>query len=141
MNLLFSFFGRTGRGGFWLGVLAGIVISLVVMGIAALLVPWSEIIVKSPDGKPLTGADGQPMIDFANAKMVPAYIVYGVGSLLSLWIGLAVYVKRCHDRGKSGWWLLLMLIPFVGIIWWLVDLGILEGQQGANKYGPDPRAV
>jgi len=75
------------------------------------------------------------------AKMVPAYIVYGVGSLLSLWIGLAVYVKRCHDRGKSGWWLLLMLIPFVGIIWWLVDLGILEGQQGANKYGPDPRAV
>jgi len=141
MNLLFSFFGRTGRGGFWLGVLAGIVISLIVMGIAALLVPWSEIMVKSSDGKPLTGADGQPMIDFANAKMVPAYIVYGVGSLLSLWVGLAVYVKRCHDRGKSGWWLLLMLVPFVGIIWWLVDLGILEGQQGPNKYGPDPRAA
>lgn len=141
MNLLFSFFGRTGRGGFWLGVLAGIVVSLIVMGIAALLVPWSEIMVKSTDGKPLTGADGQQVIDFANAKMVPAYIVYGVGSLLSLWIGLAVYVKRCHDRGKSGWWLLLMLIPFVGIIWWLVDLGILEGQHGANKYGPDPRAA
>ena len=51
---------------------------------------------------------------------------------------LCVYIKRCHDRGKSGWWCLLLLIPFVNIIWAVVDLGILEGTDGPNEYGPDP---
>ncbi len=50
----------------------------------------------------------------------------------------AVAVKRCHDRNKSGWWSLLLLIPVVGIIWAVIDLGLLEGTDGGNAYGPDP---
>lgn len=64
-----------------------------------------------------------------------------LGILLSLALiypGLAVYVKRCHDRGKTGWWCLLLLIPIVGLIWAIVDLGILKGTPGPNDYGPDP---
>jgi uncharacterized membrane protein YhaH (DUF805 family) len=56
-----------------------------------------------------------------------------------IWLaGIMLHIKRCHDRGKSGWWCLLLIIPFVGFIWALVDLGILQGTIGANDYGPDP---
>ena len=62
-------------------------------------------------------------------------IVIAIGLLYPL---LCVSIKRCHDRGKSGRWCLLLLIPFVNIIWVVVDLGILEGTKGSNEYGPDP---
>ena len=52
--------------------------------------------------------------------------------------GVCVCIKRCHDRGKSGWWCLLLLVPVVNIIWVVVDLGILEGDAGSNAWGPDP---
>jgi hypothetical protein len=55
-----------------------------------------------------------------------------------LWPVLAVYVKRCHDRDKSGWWLLLLAIPCLGVLWWLIDLGLLEGTPGPNSYGVSP---
>jgi uncharacterized membrane protein YhaH (DUF805 family) len=83
---------------------------------------------------------GQPQIDFTNPAAMPAWIIYGVWLVLGLWWSLAVGVKRCHDRGKSGWWMLVTLIPIVGFIWWLVDLGILEGQEGENRWGPNPVA-
>ena len=37
--------------------------------------------------------------------------------ILLLLAGLALHIKRCHDRDKSGWWCLLLLIPLVGFIW------------------------
>ena len=40
--------------------------------------------------------------------------------LLSVWITLAVQVKRWHDLSKSGWWALINLIPVVGAIWVIV---------------------
>jgi uncharacterized membrane protein YhaH (DUF805 family) len=52
--------------------------------------------------------------------------------------GIMLHIKRCHDRGKSGWWCLLLLVPFVGLVWAIIDLGILPGAVGANEYGPDP---
>jgi len=50
----------------------------------------------------------------------------------------AVLIKRCHDRGKSGLWSLLAFVPFVGLIWAIIDLGILTGDPGPNAYGPSP---
>ncbi|MCT8268965.1 MULTISPECIES: DUF805 domain-containing protein [Afifella] len=52
--------------------------------------------------------------------------------------GIACHVKRFHDRGRSGWWALIILIPVIGPIWAIVDLGLLEGDQGANSWGPPP---
>ena len=49
--------------------------------------------------------------------------------------GLAVSVRRLHDSGKSGWWILLLLIPFVGWIPVLV-LMLLPSDAEANQYGP-----
>lgn len=55
-----------------------------------------------------------------------------------LWIHLAVSVKRWHDRDKSGFWVLISLIPCVGPIWQFIEVGCLRGTYGPNQYGPDP---
>ena len=64
------------------------------------------------------------------------------GTIYSLFVlipGLAVSVRRLHDTNRSGWWLLIALIPVIGAIWLLV-LYVLEGDYGENKYGPDPKS-
>ena len=53
--------------------------------------------------------------------------------------GLALAVRRLHDVGKSGWFYLIFLIPFIGAVWLLV-LFCLEGKKEDNKYGPNPKA-
>ncbi|MTG96767.1 MULTISPECIES: DUF805 domain-containing protein [Myroides] len=64
-----------------------------------------------------------------------------IGSIYSLAVllpGLAVSVRRLHDLGKSGWLLLLALIPLVGAIILLVWFAT-EGNAGSNEYGKDPK--
>lgn len=58
-----------------------------------------------------------------------------IGAILLLWPSLAINVKRWHDRGKSGWWVLVGLIPIAGPIWALVETGFLPGDAGPNAYG------
>jgi len=61
-------------------------------------------------------------------------------TLLLLWPSLAVSAKRWHDRGRSGWWVLVGLIPVLGPLWLLVANGLLRGRPGPNRYGADPKA-
>ena len=66
-----------------------------------------------------------------------------LGTLYSLAVlipGLAVSIRRLHDVGKSGWMLLIALIPLIGWIWLLV-LMITDSNPGDNKYGPNPKQV
>ncbi len=53
---------------------------------------------------------------------------------------LAVGAKRWHDRDRSGWWVLIALVPVIGPLWTLVECGCLKGTDGDNRYGPDPLA-
>jgi uncharacterized membrane protein YhaH (DUF805 family) len=68
----------------------------------------------------------------------------GMGLLGGLYVlaimipGMAVTVRRLHDTGRSGWMILIALIPIIGPIW-LFILMLLEGQPHENKYGPDPK--
>jgi uncharacterized membrane protein YhaH (DUF805 family) len=71
------------------------------------------------------------------ASTGPLYLIY---VLLMFIPGLAVCVRRLHDTGKSGWMLLVALIPFIGAIWLLV-LFLIEGDSAANEYGPNPKDV
>ncbi len=64
--------------------------------------------------------------------------LYGVIALVLLWPSLAVAIKRWHDRGKSGWWVLIVLIPLIGFIWAIIETGFLVGTPGPNQYGADP---
>lgn len=62
------------------------------------------------------------------------YVIYGLAVLIP---GFAVAIRRLHDTDKSGWWLLIALIPIVGIIV-LIVFWATEGTRGPNKYGmPD----
>jgi uncharacterized membrane protein YhaH (DUF805 family) len=65
------------------------------------------------------------------------YMIYSLAVFLP---GLAVSIRRLHDIGKSGWYLLLGFIPIIGGIWLLV-LVCLDGNAGDNMYGPNPKSV
>ncbi len=85
-------------------------------------------------------------------------------SLVTLWPSAAITVKRLHDRNRSGWLAIPLLLPiatglllglfpdprleiadrvFSGLmsLWMLVDLGILDGTKGPNRYGPSPKGI
>lgn len=51
---------------------------------------------------------------------------------------LAVSVRRLHDIGRSGWWMLLVFIPIIGILW-LLFWATQEGTTGSNQYGESPK--
>jgi uncharacterized membrane protein YhaH (DUF805 family) len=51
---------------------------------------------------------------------------------------IAVQVRRFHDQDKSGWWVLIGLIPILGGLAVLVFM-FLEGTRGTNRFGPDPK--
>ena len=61
----------------------------------------------------------------------------GLGVLLMLvmlWCSLAVSAKRWHDRGKSAWMNLIFFIPYIGPIWTFIELGLLRGTEGPNRF-------
>lgn len=66
--------------------------------------------------------------------------IYGLYALATLLPSLGVAVRRLHDVGKSGWFLLLALIPIIGSIWLLVLL-VTDSRPGSNEYGPNPKEL
>ena len=64
------------------------------------------------------------------------YIIYALASLLPAW---GVTVRRLHDISKSGWWILISLIPFGGLV--LLVFMFLDSTPGENMYGPNPKGV
>ncbi len=63
-------------------------------------------------------------------------LLSGIWTLVVLIPAILVYIKRFHDRDKSGWWVLIGLVPIIGAIWLLIELGFLAGTPGPNRYGP-----
>ncbi len=122
-NLFLSFEGRISRQPFWLGSLA--------LGIISIILQF--VIVAVFGGS----------MDFRDPNATPsvaAGIAFAVLALVSLWPSLAITVKRWHDRDKSGWWTLIILIPIIGAIWMFVENGFLRGTDGRNRFGDDPLA-
>ncbi|MBL6955981.1 MAG: DUF805 domain-containing protein [Chlorobium phaeobacteroides] len=70
----------------------------------------------------------------------------GIGVLSAIYVlgimipGIAVSIRRLHDTGRSGWWLLIGLIPFIGAIVLLVFM-VQDSKPGENEYGPNPKEV
>ena len=59
---------------------------------------------------------------------------------VGVWITMAVCVKRYHDFNRSGWWAVLMLIPYLNFLVALI-IGFIPGKSGDNQYGSDPLAT
>jgi uncharacterized membrane protein YhaH (DUF805 family) len=102
-----NFTGRARRAEFWWYFLANVLISIVFNIIDAVL------------GLGMGAGLGVLGVIYSLAVLVP---------------GLAVGVRRLHDTDKSGWWLLLALIPIVGIIV-LIVFWATDGLPGTNQYG------
>lgn len=65
-------------------------------------------------------------------------ILGGIFALAMLPPGLGVSIRRLHDSGRSGWWVLIALIPLIGTII-LIVLMCLDSQSGQNEYGANPK--
>jgi uncharacterized membrane protein YhaH (DUF805 family) len=122
-SLLFSFQGRANRAKFWLVNVGLMVVEAIVFGIAG--------------GAAMMSGDPSAALSSMGVMGIVCLLVF----IVLFWIGLAIAVKRWHDRGKSGWWVLIALVPVIGGFWYIIECGFLKGTTGANSYGADPLAT
>lgn len=122
--LFLSYQGRIGRLALWLGMFG---LGLAQFGAIGFLLHLSH---GSSDDL-LAFYHGRVLSQQVMVHVIwPAMIVVALG----LYPTYALYTKRWHDRGKSGWWSLIGLIPFVGF-WMVIELGFLGGDEYQNDYG------
>lgn len=105
------FSGRARRSEYWYFTLFNIIISIVLAVVDAVL-----------------GTGGQTGIG----------VLGGLYSLAVLIPGIAVAVRRLHDTGRSGWWLLIAFIPLIGALVLLYFM-VQDSEMGPNQYGPSPK--
>lgn len=121
---LTSFEGRLNRKPYWLTAIAfGIVFTIlfyIVMGAFGSITPSTD---------PAMPAS----MSFSPIGWVLVVILY----IVFLYGSVALAVKRLHDRNRSGWFYLLMLVPLVNI-WIAIEILFLRGTPGANRFGADP---
>lgn len=67
-------------------------------------------------------------------------LLAGIYSLVAFIPGLAVTVRRLHDTGRSGWWILINLVPAVGGLIFLIFM-FQDSKPGTNQYGANPKGV
>ena len=112
-ELLFSYEGRIGVRQFWLGLLTGLASVFALATIVGLAIGIGSVLFG-------VSVENQRMLTLGGAMLITGYAVY---------VQLAVTVKRCHDQGRSGWWCLLTLVPFIGLAWLVLDLGTRRAKQ------------
>jgi uncharacterized membrane protein YhaH (DUF805 family) len=144
-TFFFRFSGRFNRAKFWL---ASLIYTIVIIAlVAAFIIALGDF-----DTDRIGEMVGTSLLFIA---------LGGVVFLVLVWSSFATAIKRLHDRGKTGWWMLLfwVLPSILGIaadsmagigsfvlnaasvalsIWGFVEVGCLRGTQGPNEYGPDP---
>jgi len=109
-----QFSGRSRRNEYWMFTLFNLLIYVLLYGAAIALM-------ESGIGKAL----------------LAICAIYGLAILIP---SLAVGVRRLHDTGRSGWWLLICFVPIVGGLILLVFF-VLDSEPGTNQYGPNPKAA
>lgn len=133
-----DFKGRSRRKEYWMFALFNLIVVSILIGLAIAFAP-STTVSEMTTGDGGFQASTNIQTDFSES---PASMVFlGLYSLYVLAIlipSLAVQVRRLHDQDKSGWLLLLGLIPFVGGFIILVFM-LLPGTRGPNRFGPDPK--
>ena len=106
------FSGRARRKEYWMFVLFNLLIAIVLSIVARVI--------------GIADAQGNNLLS----------TIYGLAVMIP---SIAVGIRRLHDTDRSGWWLLIALVPCVGGIILLV-FAVQEGNVGENQYGADPKA-
>ena len=121
---LFSVMGRLSRAEFWMCLLAA-------LGVWFMAI-FAVFLIADVVASRLIPAQAE-----AFTAWVDVYVMPPTG-ILMVWFLFALAARRFRDRGKRPWWALIILVPYVGWLWILVECGFLKGTPGDNKYGPDP---
>lgn len=125
MDYLFSFQGRINRAKYWAFFGLSILFVLLFTLVSAILA-----VAFTNAGDPNAGQTASTVLALVELVFFLPYLV----------ATLAIGVKRWHDRDRSGWWILIYLVPVIGPIWTFIECGCLRGTDGDNRFGPDPLA-
>jgi len=129
-QLLFSFNGRIRRLHYWLGGIGtGVALGIVMVIVGMVFGGGATAMAQN-------GSNGG-----AAGLGIAGLLVYLALAAVAMWVGLALQIKRWHDRDKGAVWVLINLIPFIGALWALVECGFMDGTPGPNKYGPSPKGI
>lgn len=159
---MFALEGRISRWKWWLGVLILVSVMLALSSAIAYFVPEIEQHIADPEW--FNSPEAAPVREALRPWDDIAAAIFG----LVMWSSLALGVKRLHDRGLSSWLILVVVLPVIGgllapalkdafglsdatvrsalllmvasAIWSVLQFGILKGETGPNKQGPDPLA-
>jgi uncharacterized membrane protein YhaH (DUF805 family) len=114
------FQGRIGRAAFWIGNGIALVLAcgLILIGLA----------IDSAHG------GGRSPTLFGNLWISATFLFYS-------WMSVVLCIKRFHDHDSSAWWCLILLVPAIGFLFFVIELGMVRGTQGSNTYGPDTLAT
>jgi uncharacterized membrane protein YhaH (DUF805 family) len=115
LGFFLSFRGRISRSQYFAGGL------LIVALWAGLFMRWSSL------------ADS----NLTSAKIQLHFFLYVVAPLLS-YSAICLQIKRWHDLGKSGFWILINFVPYIGGSWALFETFFMSGDSGSNEYGDPP---
>jgi uncharacterized membrane protein YhaH (DUF805 family) len=162
-RLLFSFEGRMSRAKYWLATLIILCWMLLVLMVLAALASVFGI-----GGPPFAidvggiSASIQLGDDHPAKGALVTQLVLIPMTLIFAWSYAAISIRRLHDRDKSGWWMASYVVApalydrfgdllgssyvatsiglavFIALIWGLVDMCLLKGTHGPNRFGPDP---
>lgn len=113
-HVLFSFTGRIPRSIFWLCYV-------------------SFFAIFSTTGEALKHANDGTVLSYV------AFLLYGACLFIGIWSSLAMFCKRWHDCGYSGWMTAILLVPIIGVIWHFVFVGFLRGTRDVNRFGEELR--
>lgn len=123
-----DFYGRARRKEFWFFALVNTLIVVAVEIVLVAAMPWDRP--NAPDPSDPTALPVWGIVLWVILE------IYNVAVFVP---NLAVTVRRLHDTDRSGWWLLMYLLPLAGPIVMLVFLAT-DGTDGPNRFGPDPQA-
>lgn len=113
-----EFNGRARRKEYWYFFLINLLISMAIGFVSGFIGGMSQ------DPSMASGLMLLPML-YSLAVLIP---------------GIAVSVRRLHDTNRSGWWLLISLVPIIGAVVLIVFL-VQDSQPGSNSYGSNPKGV
>ena len=128
-KLLMTYDGRISRSQYWMALLyylGAMVAASAVVFVIAQVIPGDA------------SADGG--FSVSGVRAIPFVIVVFACIGFLVWSGICVGIKRCHDRDKSGWWMLIQLVPVIGPFWYFIGAFCLRGTVGPNRFGEDPLA-
>jgi uncharacterized membrane protein YhaH (DUF805 family) len=123
LQTLFGMGGRLSRTGFW-----EVVVSVLLLDVAAAVAGITGLEHAFPDNRFVTASTAYQLVSWS---------LFAV-AVLSVWAVVAAHVKRAHDRGHGAIFLIWLIVPVIGWLWILYELGFQPGPGFRNRFGPQP---